>query len=72
MKKSFKKYYWLIVAIVLFWCILNKSLLLLLSLGLQSKSTSNGIFFMSIFPDIVSIIAFLIFLWKSIYKITHE
>lgn len=70
MKKSFQKLYWLIVAIILVWCIISKCLFVLYSLGSQSKYTDDWLFFMdTLLPDVVSLIAYVVLLWGCIKKI---
>lgn len=70
MKKSFLKLFWLILAIILIWCIISKCLSVLYSLGAQSKYTDGWLFFMdTLLPDIVSLIAYAVLIWGCIKKI---
>ncbi|RRC97016.1 hypothetical protein [Prevotella sp. OH937_COT-195] len=70
MKKLFLKLYWLIVAIILVWCIISKCLSVPYSLGSQSKYTDDWLFFMdTLLPDVVSLIAYVVLLCECIKKI---
>ena len=70
MKKVFFKIYWLIIAIILIWCMISKFISVLYLLGSQSKYTDTCLFFLdTLLPDIVSLIAYVILLWVCIKKI---